>query len=268
MYNYNLWLNFLVNKIRCFIAYRDSFFASLVNIIIKSMATGMLWITLYSIGGIDVEFSLHQMLLYAIASISLSQCLTWWDGPHLYALNIVKTGKIITEMLRPVPYPMIILLRGSTEFAVNFIIYSVPTFLFGLIFFKIQVHINIIQFTWFIISFLLSYLVMFLFQMFLAIVSILTLELSGILHFFHAVIMLLSCQYIPLWMYPQSIQNLIQLLPFQYVFYTPLSILTSQIDWLSFVQTTAVELLWIIILVIINFSVWKYAKTKVCIQGG
>ena len=104
-----------------------------------------------------------------------------------------------------------------------------------------------------------SYLILFEFQLILTFISIRTLELNGIIHFFHAIVMLLSCQIIPIGMYPAFIQNIINTLPFKYVFYFPLSILTSDklFDTKIFISTLVSEVLWMIIIGIICTLMWK-----------
>ena len=66
------------------------------------------------------------------------------------------------------------------------------------------------------------------------------------------------------------IQNIINTLPFKYVFYFPLSILTSDkpFDTKIFIITLVSEVLWMIIIGIICTLMWKKNKRIICIQGG
>ncbi len=248
--------------------YKITFLASLFNIGIKVIAMALVWKAVYAYNINDTQLSLDQMLVYSTISIALSQCLTWWDGPHYYALETVQSGTIIFDMLKPISFPVQLFIRGSSEFILNIIIYTIPTVVVGIIFLHISISIYLSNFFMFLVALIYSYFILFEFQLILSFISIKTLELSGIIHFFHAIVMLLSCQVIPIDMYPVYIQNIINVLPFKYVFYFPLEIISSGMPFDKMLSTMANGTVWLIFMGTICFVLWGKTKRVICIQGG
>lgn len=191
-------------------------------------------------------------------------------GPHFFALSRVRTGTIILDMFKPINFPMQLFIRGSSEFVLNLITYTVPTILVGIVLIKMKMVFSIHNFMLFGLAFIISYLLLFEFQLILAFISIKTLELNGIIHFFHAMVMLFSCQVIPMDMYPKFMQVIINLLPFKYIFYFPLSIIITMVPFNVdvFKNTIIIEIVWLVILAIICLRLWKWSKGEVCVQGG
>lgn len=250
--------------------YKVTFFASLFNIVIKLTAMSMVWKAVYAQNAMEFKLTLDQMLIYSTMSIALSQCLTWWDGPHYYALEAIQSGTAILDMLKPISFPLQLLLRGSSEFVLNIVVYTIPTILAGIVLLQVNFTFYFGNIILFLIALTCSYFLLYEFQIILTSISIKTMELNGIIHFFHAVVMLLSCQILPIDMYPGFIQNIINALPFKYVFYFPLSILISDIpfDLNTFFNSLVGEVSWMIIIGAICVVMWKHNKRTVCIQGG
>lgn len=266
----NIWRSMVTCTYSQMTKYKVTFFTSLFNIIVKIVAMAMVWKSVYAQNIVEFQLTLKQMLIYSTMSIALSQCLTWWDGPHYYALESIQSGTVILDILKPISFPLQLLLRGSSEFVLNIFVYTIPTILAGIALLQINFSTHVINIFLLFIALICSYLILFEFQLILTFISIRTLELNGIIHFFHAIVMLLSCQIIPIGMYPAFIQNIINTLPFKYVFYFPLSILTSDIpfDKKIFISTLVSEVLWMIIIGIICALMWKKNKRIICIQGG
>lgn len=250
--------------------YKVTFLTSLFNIVIKIVAMAMVWKAVYAQNVSEFQLTLEQMLIYSTMSVALSQCLTWWDGPHYYALESIQSGTVILDMIKLISFPLQLLLRGSSEFVLNILVYTIPTIVAGIVLLQINFSIHIINMFLFLIALICSYFILYEFQLILTFISIRTLELNGIIHFFHAIVMLLSCQIVPIGMYPVFIQNIINVLPFKYVFYFPLSVLISDIpfDTEIFIDILVSEVSWMIIIGIICVLIWKKSKRTICIQGG
>lgn len=266
----NVWKSMFLCTYAQMKKYKITFFTSLFNIIIKVVAMAMVWKAVYMQNANEFQLTLEQMLIYSTMSIALSQCLTWWDGPHYYALESIQSGNVIFDMLKPISFPMQLLLRGNSEFVLNIFIYTIPTMLVGIILLQINVITCVSNIFMFLVALICSYFILYEFQLLLTLISIRTLELNGIIHFFHAIVMLLSCQIIPISMYPIIIQNIINILPFKYVFYFPLSILiaTTPFDIRDFISILLTEFTWLFFMGGICVFLWRKSKRVICIQGG
>lgn len=262
-----LWGEYLKNQLKCLIKYRMTFWASIFNIAIKTLAMGMVWQAVYKQQGIQMQYNVREMLIYSTTSIALAQCMTWWDGPHMYTLNSVKKGTIIFDVIRSINFFVQLFCRGSSEFLLNLFVYFFPTMCFGNLVFDLQIKLDRFVIMFFI-SVILGYLILFGFQLLLSMVSVIMLELDGILLLFHAVVMLLACETVPLEMYPVLLQKVIVNLPFRYIFYFPLTIIIEKINLDTFINSIIVEIAWIFLLFIIIGFGWNKIKKHICIQGG
>ncbi len=264
---FGLWKEYLKNQLKCLIKYRMTFWASIFNILIKLVAMGMVWKAVYGQQGNLIQYSEKQMLIYSTVSIALAQCMTWWDGPHMYALNSIKKGTIIFDITRPVNFMYQLFCRGSSVFFINIIIYFLPTIFLGNLIFDLHMNFSL-HIILFLISIILGYLILFGFQMLLSLVSVITLELDGVLLFFHAVMIILSCEIVPLEMYPMFLQKLVSYFPFKYIFYFPLVVISERIDLYFFVNNLMVEVMWILAIYVFGIFFWSRIRKFICIQGG
>ena len=246
-------------------AYRLSFWMTLFNTFIRIYAYVMLWKILFNQNTSLFNIDLDQMLIYSIASIAMSQSFTWWDGPHLYVVENVKNGKIITDFLKPIDFEIQLFYRGFSQAIVNFVCYTIPTFLISIIVLRIKIPFNNICLT--IVFLFLGYVILFLLNYILALISFITLDLEGYLHIFHAIIAFCSGQVIPLWLYPGFLRHIIDFLPFKAVFFIPLSIFIADSS-INVVNSLLIQILWILVLFLIGRVIWKFVFKKMIIQGG
>ena len=79
---------------------------------------------------------------------------------------------------------------------------------------------------------------------------------------------LLGGFYIPIPLMPQSLQNILNYLPFRYVIDLPFRIYIGNVDIKSALVFTLISLSWLIILVSLGKLLLKKALKKTVIQGG
>lgn len=241
---------------------------TILNTFIRIYAYSMLWMALYRQNPNALGVGLPQMLIYSTASIALSQAFTWWSGPHIYVESYVRNGKIIFDLLRPVDFEHLLFFRGLSETLINFCFYTIPTFVVASLILKVKTFGNLTQLLLFMISAGMGYLILFLLNYLLALLSFLTLDLNGYLHAFHGIIAFCSGQVVPLWLYPSVLLKVINVLPFKGVFYVPLSYLIGNIRGTEFINSIIYQVFWILVLFIIGRIFWYHTLKKVVIQGG
>lgn len=263
-----LFISFCKQQYYSLTAYRTSFWMTIFNTFIRIYAYSMLWMALYRQNSSVFGVGLSQMLIYSTASIALSQAFTWWSGPHIYVESYVKNGKIILDLLKPVDFEHLLFFRGLSETLINFCFYTIPTFLLASIILKVKIFNSLMQLLLFMIAVSLGYLILFLLNYLLALLSFVTLDLDGYLHAYHGIIAFCSGQVVPLWLYPSMLRKIIDVLPFKGVFYIPLSVLIGDIKGIEFVNAVFYQIFWIFILFIIGRIAWNSILKKIVIQGG
>ena len=84
----------------------------------------------------------------------------------------------------------------------------------------------------------------------------------------NAVCGVLGGMYVPLVFMPQSIQNVLNYLPFRFIFDLPARIYIGNILPLEAFKLIGIAVLWLVALVVIGKCLIKLASKKTVIQGG
>src|SRR5690606_36279479 len=120
----------------------------------------------------------------------------------------------------------------------------------------------------FCFSFAPGYIILFGTTFLVGILSFRTLNLWGIQHTYHGLMMMFSGMWIPLWFYPDWLRAVTDILPFRAVFFTPLAIYvghtTGSALWLSIGQ----QIVWAIVLTGLCHITWVRTDRHLVVQGG
>jgi ABC-2 type transport system permease protein len=120
----------------------------------------------------------------------------------------------------------------------------------------------------FIPSCLLSYGILWLLSALVGLIAFWVMELGNMGIVKDSIVRVLSGSIVPLWFFPESVQNVSKFLPFQYTFQTPLGIYIGETGPAAALSSMAVQAVWIGILFLLLAAFWKKTKTKTLIQGG
>ena len=74
--------------------------------------------------------------------------------------------------------------------------------------------------------------------------------------------------WIPVWFFQDSIKNISEVLPFQYIYFTPISLYTQNLGIADGIQLILCQIYWIIGLFILINIMWKIGIKKLVVQGG
>ncbi len=82
------------------------------------------------------------------------------------------------------------------------------------------------------------------------------------------IIKLLSGQILPITFFPEIVGKLSRWLPFQYIYYVPISIFQGRYTWAQAIKYLGFQIIWITILLIIMIVLWVIGVRKYESQGG
>ena len=80
--------------------------------------------------------------------------------------------------------------------------------------------------------------------------------------------MLLGGTYLPLWIYPPLLKQILAFLPFQGLSYTPVAIFVGQIGLNQVPRVLVVQIAWLAILVAGSRRLYAVALKRLAVQGG
>lgn len=86
--------------------------------------------------------------------------------------------------------------------------------------------------------------------------------------FFDDVIKVFSGKMIPVWMLPVFLLNINVWLPFQYIFYSPISMLLNQLALKDKIEILQVQVVWCLLFTVLGEFMERKGKQKLQVQGG
>lgn len=247
IYNYNVIMNI---------------FVKLISILILQK----FWKALYA----DDLHNYIFMVNYAIVAQMLA-VIYYINAPNKLAYNI-RTGGISTELLRPWNYIITLLFEDLGAMSGNLAVVVLPLILISRLCFNFTMP-KLESLLIFIVCVILAYIILFLIKIIISMLCFWVIEASSFLILINVVINLLSGQFLPSWLLPSGLKNVMNAMPFVWTYQKPIEIYLSKLNGTLFTISDYLSVLhmqmkWITCLTVILVLMWKIAIKKINIQGG
>jgi len=246
--------------------YRTEFFAGLVAALINLTVLWFAWNAVYAASASAVigGFTLSAMMTYLVVSSCLKP-INYSNIEYDFEWD-VKTGGISTILTKPVSYPLFRIFKGFSITIFNIITNLLPVFLISVLLIGISSPVNPLAFlVSVILGYFVNYLMAFLAGMwaFYSTGSVWGIKLSR-----QVISDMMSGAVIPLSLFPVWFVSIANLLPFQTMFNLPLSIYLGKIVGIDILYSFAQQIVWLVILGVLCYLVWKRVERKVVVHGG
>lgn len=265
----NCYLPFVLNSIKCSMAYRGAFFIRLVSRLFTVLVTFYLWKAIYASSGNSVirGFSFPEMTAY-IAMNFLTGVITGISGS--IAMDIaydVSDGSIAIQFARPISYRLIKLSQNLGDFCCNILVQVIPFFLFFMVmgFVKIPAPVD---FLLYLVSAFLGFLCMFFFGFFFGLFSFYTTYFFGFNIAISMVLQLFSGSLIPLTFFPAYLEKIFHIIPFASMNYTPIMIYLGKLSRVEVLYALLLQVLWVVLFYLAGKLLWHLAIKRITILGG
>lgn len=249
--------------------YRFDFFSSLVSSLLTATLLYFLWRAIYH-SSTNLGLPLQALLTYVVlgqvfsfSSFGMAQRRVQWG-----IVEHIQTGNITFDLLRPADYQAMQFAATCGTFVAEQLLTSLPAYLLALVVFGISFPASPAAGLGFAVSLLAAFLLSFSLDFFINILAFWTFSLQGILYAKKALLDVLAGTIIPISLFPGWLHAIAQVLPFQGLAYTPLSIYTGAITGAAIWRAIAVQLIWALALVVLTRLVWLRALRRLVIQGG
>ena len=240
--------------------------------IVTQIFWGLLYIYLYTafMGGKVIEgFSIKQMISYVWVGQAFF-VLRFADLPKNCAKEI-ESGNVCYKIVRPVDL-------YNQWFAEHFgyklsatIIRCLPLTVCAFLMpkgLRLMLPVSLASFGLFIVALLIGAMITSAISMISVYLTFKTLSAKGILTMVNAICGVLGGMYVPLVFMPQSVQNVLNYLPFRFIFDLPARIYVGNIPPIEALKLLAIALAWLVVLILIGRILIKLAGKKTVIQGG
>ena len=240
--------------------YLKSIYIQLISNILFLVIQYFLWEAIYASNDIEV-LNFRYIFVYMILVQMLSNIY-----PNIIGNKImldVKNGDIVFKLLKPFSYTKQVIFEEIGDTLFKIIVLNIPIYL---LLFLFNDQLNLSNFLYFLVMFILSYLFYSFFEMIFGIFSFYTNSTWGLKNFKYAIIMILSGKIIPLEFYPKYLLKIIDVLPFKYLYSEPIkAILIGGERRFDIIMIQLINL--IAIILIYKYLFYKVIK-KLKIQGG
>ena len=120
----------------------------------------------------------------------------------------------------------------------------------------------------FVVSLVFSFFVFFHIGFLLGTLSVITLDIRSIAWAYYSFVSFFSGQIVPLWLFPDFLRKIAEWLPFQAVYYIPMSIYIKRLSGSTALQAVGIQVFWAIVLALFARWAWTRVHTRLTVQGG
>lgn len=248
------------------IQYRFQIWSRILGDIIFIIMWYSMWSSLYGEKNTYSGIEFSQTVTYVIATQFLIT-LNSMGSPLWTMEEKISTGDIVYEFLRPYSFLKKTLSECVASSTAYFLLSSMWVFGATIVVLHIDVPING-NLLFFILSFTLGYLIRFFMELSFSFLSFWLIHIGGIRAIFTFSISVFSGSVVPLWFFPETIRNIAEILPFQYIYYVPCNILVGEMSRYDQIISIVLQIVWILASVILSKIMWKVGSKKVVVQGG
>jgi ABC-2 type transport system permease protein len=248
------------------LTYPHDMLTDLLQMYLQMLVFREVWIALY--GGRDVHdgVTLAQAVTYQLVNVIVVRLFsTWivWTANHR-----IRSGDIVFQITRPTYYGHILLLEYVSQAGAKLVTTSLPMLGVACLLFRPTLPSSTSAWFSFGVSLGLGFLTAFYVDYVLSLIGFWTTELGGLFWAKESIIMLLGGTYLPLWIYPPLLRQILAFLPFQGISYTPVAILVGQIGLDQVPRAFAVQIVWLAMLAAGSRRLYAAAMRRLAVQGG
>jgi ABC-2 type transport system permease protein len=250
-------------------AYRLNFWLEIAGLMLELYVVSTLWHVLFqqtpdAFGNV----TLTQMITYGALGILIGSVLSLDEGVHNYIQTQVRMGLITSDLMKPVDFMLHMLARDFGQMVTRLCFYLLPPLVLAYFLFDLALPTDPLQLLGFVVAVAQAWMILFCCNFIFGLISFKTLDLIGFMFTYWALVRFASGQIIPLWMYPDVLQPLLNALPFKSIFYTPLAIFTGVIHGSEIGTSLLIQTAWMVGLLLFAKWVWSRIHRYLVVQGG
>lgn len=247
-------------------AYKFDVYGNIIMQTIIMIASAFFWKALFknadSMGGVTVD----TMLVYTVVSSMVSVLLT--TNVEWRITDSVRKGSIAVDMMRPVNIFKVFFAENLGSVTALIFQNLIPIFIIGSLIIKLPVPASATDALIFIVSMILAFFINWYLAVIFGMWAFKIIEMNALIQVKKHLIRLLSGSMIPIWFFPDWLRNILECLPFVYIYQMPISIYIGQYTLESLRRGLLIQTLWVIVLFILKSYLEKRVTKSVMIQGG
>lgn len=250
------------------LTFRSSILVTIIGNLIYLIVTYYLWKAIYASSPSDVVngMTFYDTMIYLVLALALfnfMECFIVWNIGRNF-----QSGQIAVDLIKPMDYQVFCFFANSGQYLISFFTTFLPTLI--ILYYVTRggftLGMNLIYFT---LSVILAIIINFCVDFFVGIICFYTASVWGVNIMKEVVVSLLSGASIPLAFFPARLRNIVDFLPFQAIYNSPLKILIDKsLETKEYVTIIENQIFWVIIMILISRIFWNVSKRVITVNGG
>jgi ABC-2 type transport system permease protein len=260
------YLAFLRGSIMVGVIYRLGFLFIVLGNVVYMIVAYFLWRSIYAGNASIHGLTFDQAFLYVALGSSVFVLLkTFADWGMSYE---IRDGTISVYLTKPIDYQLYTLFTSLGSVLTSLVLVSVPTVLLLVFVFRIHIAVGA-GFLFFPVSLMLAFIISFNFDYAVGLMAFYTESIWGLSTTKEIIVSLLSGVLLPLQFFPEAIQRVLQWLPFQAIYYTPLMMVTKPGQgWEVYLAMLGVQAAWAAVTYVLSRLFYNQAVKVLRVAGG
>lgn len=265
------YLNYFKLRVIINLQYRAAALAGIGTQLFFGIVYIMLYLALYeSNTNIETPMNLESVITYMWLQQSFFAVVYPYIADH-QIINMIRNGNLAYELIRPQDFYLKFYIKMISERLVAASLRCIPIIVLALLLpepYNLKLPVSTDSFILFVISLLMSCLLVTSLSMLMHILIMFTMEHGGILGIYSIIAELFMGMIIPLPFLPKFMLTIGNYLPFKYIGDFPYRVYCGDISIVEGRLLLIGSFTWIIITIILGYIVSKIALKKAVIQGG
>jgi len=253
-------------RFRMLLQYRAAAVAGLVTQVFWGLLRMMIFGAFYGSGGGEQPMSCAQVVTYIWLGQAMFRLLPWMPDRGVQAM--IRTGTVAYELVRPVRLYWLWYTRSLADLTAPTLLRSVPMFVIALLFLDMQLPASPAAAGAWAVSTGLAVLLAASVMTLLTISMLWTISGEGIANLTAAAVILLSGIVVPLPLFPDWAQPMLNVLPFRGIMDTPFRIYMGHLAPGAWAAALGHQLAWIVLLAALGRGVLARGVRRLVVQGG
>lgn len=234
------------NGMQKVMVYRLNFFAWFLVEGLGFLVMAYLWLSIYRQGNQVGSYSLATLLCYFAVSRVIG--MTVMSDDMVRQINDdISQGRLVNFLLKPISYAKKLFFQNVGEIIIASI-YTLPIAIPLAYYFRDQLSFTASRIALFLLAILIASCMDFFFNYLIGMLTFYSENIYGIIFLSWTVTGIFSGRVVPIDLLPSALQHLADFLPFKYVLFIPLSIITGRMTIADSVVELAFGFAWVILL--------------------
>jgi ABC-2 type transport system permease protein len=247
--------------------YRFDFWVIMPGLFIMMYASYSIWSILYQQSPNAFGMDLERMTTYGVLGILLLPVMRSAARIQYYIAEQVRMGTLELDLMKPLDFMFHMLSRSVGDLGVGLLTRLVPGVVFATLFLGFRPPVSVQAGLVFLASLVLGYLVFFALSFLMGALSVVTLDIRSYAWAYNALVRFASGEIVPLWMFPPALRAIAAALPFQAIFFVPMSIYVGAYEG-SLVKSLLPQAAWAVGLLLAARFFWARVQRRITVQGG